>query len=496
MPEYLKALIVILILSSATFMLARGSACAAAIAPADYARRRNLWLALTLIAFLAHNFWVLMLIAGVILALVAARDPNRPALYFFVLFAIPQISQPISGLGVINQFFVLDFVRLLALTVLLPAAYALYQQEVRNGERFNMTDKLLIAYLLLNIALQYLAISFTGTMRNAFYSFIDVFLPYYVLSRSLRTDAGLRDATMSFVIAGLVLAVIGIFEFSRHWLLYYQLGGALGINWEYSSGYLGREENLRAVATTGQPIVLGYVVATAFGLFLYARNLASGSFTAIFLLGLLLGGLIAALSRGPWVGAAVMFVVYLLAAGRRVPANLAKLALAAVVLLPALYMTPYWDKLINYLPFIGEVDAGNVTYRQRLLEISIQIILENPLFGSSDFIYFLEEMRQGQGIIDIVNSFLMIALRSGLIGLSLFLAFFGTIMVGIVRRMKRAPADDEVRQLGQALLATLVGILVMIFTVSSINAVPVVYWALAGLGLAYARMADPAPTSR
>jgi O-antigen ligase len=316
-----------------------------------------------------------------------------------------------------------------------------------------------------------------------------------VLSRSLRTHAELRDAATSFVVAGLVLAVIGMFEFSRHWLLYYQLDDALGIDWDYG-GYLEREETLRAMATTGQSIVLGYVVATAFGLFLYARNLASGSFTAILLLGLLLGGLIAALSRGPWVGAAVMFVVYLLTTGRRASANLAKLALAAVILLPALYMTPYWDKLINYLPFIGEVDAGNVTYRQRLLEISIQIILENPLFGSSDFIYYLEEMRQGQGIIDIVNSFLMIALRSGLVGLSLFLGFFGTIMVGIFKRMRRAPDDGEVRQLGQALLATLVGILVMIFTVSSINAVPVVYWALAGMGLAYVRMADSAPTAR
>lgn len=495
MPEYLKALIVILVLSSATFMLARGPACAVAIAPADYARRRNLWLALTLIAFLAHNFWIFMLVAGVVLALVASRDPNRPALYCFVLFAIPQIAQAIPGLGIINQFFVLDFVRLLALTVLLPAAYVLYRQQAGHGERLNTIDWLLIAYLLLNMALQYLAISLTATMRNAFYSFIDVFLPYYVLSRSLRTHAELRDAATSFVVAGLVLAVIGMFEFSRHWLLYYQLDKTLGIDWDYG-GYLEREETLRAMATTGQSIVLGYVVATAFGLFLYVRNLVSGSFTVILLLGLLLGGLIASLSRGPWVGAAVMFVVYLFAAGRRAPANLTKLALAAVVLLPALYMTPYWDKLINYLPFIGEVDVGNVTYRQRLLEISIQIILENPLFGSPDFIYYLEEMRQGQGIIDIVNSFLMIALRSGLVGLSLFLGFFGTIMVGIFKRMRRAPDDGEVRQLGQALLATLLGILVMIFTVSSINAVPVVYWALAGMGLAYVRMADSAPTAR
>jgi hypothetical protein len=45
--------------------------------------------------------------------------------------------------------------------------------------------------------------------------------------------------------------------------------------------------------------------------------------------------------------------------------------------------------------------------------------------------------------------------------------------------------DDEQRQLGRALLATLVGILVIIFTVSSITIIPTVYWSVAGLGVAY-----------
>ncbi|MNE91016.1 hypothetical protein D3C80_1885800 [compost metagenome] len=48
--------------------------------------------------------------------------------------------------------------------------------------------------------------------------------------------------------------------------------------------------------------------------------------------------------------------------------------------------------------------------------------------------------------------------------------------------------DDEHRLLGRALLATLVGILVIIFTVSSITFIPVVYWSIAGLGVAYIQM--------
>jgi hypothetical protein len=38
------------------------------------------------------------------------------------------------------------------------------------------------------------------------------------------------------------------------------------------------------------------------------------------------------------------------------------------------------------------------------------------------------------------------------------------------------------------LLATLIGILVIIFTVSSITFIPVVYWSIAGLGVAYIQM--------
>jgi hypothetical protein len=42
--------------------------------------------------------------------------------------------------------------------------------------------------------------------------------------------------------------------------------------------------------------------------------------------------------------------------------------------------------------------------------------------------------------------------------------------------------------LGQALIATLLGILVIIFTASSITVIPVIYWSVAGLGVGYARM--------
>jgi O-antigen ligase len=89
-----------------------------------------------------------------------------------------------------------------------------------------------------------------------------------------------------------------------------------------------------------------------------------------------------------------------------------------------------------------------------------------------------------------VNTYINVALQVGLVGLTLFVAFFVTVLLGIRKAMRSFPdKDDERRRLGRALLATLAGIMVTIVTVSSITFIPIVYWSVAGLGVAYVQMA-------
>jgi O-antigen ligase len=124
------------------------------------------------------------------------------------------------------------------------------------------------------------------------------------------------------------------------------------------------------------------------------------------------------------------------------------------------------------------------------MEISIQVIMQNPFFGAPDFLTSpaMQELMQG-GIIDVVNSYLWVGLTSGLVGLSLFSGFFIAVAVGIFKGMRNVPdGNDELFLLGRALFSVLLGILVIIFTVSSITVVPVIYWSVAGLGVAYARI--------
>ena len=85
----------------------------------------------------------------------------------------------------------------------------------------------------------------------------------------------------------------------------------------------------------------------------------------------------------------------------------------------------------------------------------------------------------------------MVALNSGMVGLSLFLGFFAAILIGLWQVAKY----DAYQKLGlgncaRALAATSpLQDLVTIATVSSIDFIPYVYWSFAGLCVAFIRIA-------
>ncbi len=488
MPEHLRALVFILAMSGVVFAFARPPACEL-IECADFNRRRNAWFAITLAAFLAHNFWIYVLLASLLLINWSSRESNRVALYFAVLFAVPAASAQIPGLGLVNYLIALDHLRLLALAILLPAYLNLLGKS--DTVRFGRTapDKILLLYLLLQIILQLRETSLTDTLRQGLYLFLDVFLPYFVISRSLRSLPDFRHALLAFVIAAMLLAAVGIFEAARHWLLYQSLVGALGLDWGYSA-YLPRSGIIRALATAGQPIPLGYLMAVAIGFFLYLQGVIKNKAARRLGLALLLGGLIAPLSRGPWVGALALIVIFI-ATGPSAMRRLTAFGVAGSLALPLLSILPGGSRIIDFLPFVGTIEKENIDYRDRLIDNTLAVIDRHPWFGSVDFARTpeMQAMIQGQGIIDVVNTYLLTALQSGYVGMGLFVAFFVFAGWGIFSALRRLPdKESEACLLGRSLLATLLAAMLIIFTVSPITVIPVIYWSMAGMGVAYAQM--------
>ena len=75
------------------------------------------------------------------------------------------------------------------------------------------------------------------------------------------------------------------------------------------------------------------------------------------------------------------------------------------------------------MPFVGHIGAETVSYREHLFRVSLDVIQLNPIFGSPNFLMQMEELRTGEGIIDLVNAYLAFALAYGLVGLGLFVGF-------------------------------------------------------------------------
>jgi O-antigen ligase len=488
MPEYIRALIVVLSFAFIIFAFA-GRPVRELVPVGEFNRRRNLWFALTILGFLAQSFWIYASIAGLILFHSVQRETNIAALYLFLLAVVPVSYVEIPGFGLVSFLFQISHHRLLALVILLPAFLALAGRKSTLRFGTMTADKLILAYLVLVVLLYLRETSVTDTLRKGLYQFTDVFLPYYVISRSLRNLDEFRSAILSLVVAAMILAIIGIFEAGRHWLLYSSMVDALDLG-DAKTGYLRRSGILRAVASTGQPIALGFIMAVAIGLYLYLQKLITSTFHRRMGMLLLFGGLLAPLSRGPWVGMVFIIAVFV-ATGKHATRKLTILLLAGILALPLMAILPGGARIINLIPFIGETEKSNLDYRQKLFEQSMIVIKRNPWFGSVDFMSTreMESVRAGHGMIDIVNSYLAVALETGFIGAALFIGFFLIVCWGIYRGFRRLPGkDSEEHLLGRALLASIAGILLIIATVSSITLIPLVYWSIAGMGVAYINM--------
>lgn len=493
MPEHLRALVVVLVLSGLVFFVARKPLLQVVGAATTQSWRRT-WLGFTALAFLAPHFWIFgALVCLWLLASLRRESGVVAGFYLLVLFAFPPATIQVPGMGLVNYLVELNYTRLLALTLLLPTAFLLRQQQGVWRVGSTWPDKCMLVYVLLLAALEFRATSVTDALRSCLYLLLDMWLPYYVVSRSVRSMEAFKAALLGMVLAGLLLAALGVFEYLKFWRLYADAVNNLGLDWSLGH-YQGRAGSLRASASLGHSIVFGYFMVVCLGAYLFLKEQIQHSWQRKLGGVLLLAGLMASLSRGPWVGAVACLLAFI-ATGPKPVLKVTSALLAGVATIPVLMLFPAGQKVVDLLPFIGTVEAENIDYRSRLLDNALIVIQRNLWLGSEDYMSTPEmlSMIQGEGIIDIVNSYLRIALDSGVVGLALFLGVLLGNAWAVWQCQKCWPAGSPEKLLGRSLLASMAGAMVTIFTVSSISLVPIVYWCLAGLGLAYTQTFKPQP---
>lgn len=460
MLSNLKALVVVLVAAWAAFALLRPM-CLQFMAESTYARRRNVWFALTIVAFASPSFAIYALFAMVLLIWAARRDSNPLALYVLVTFVVPNVRFYLPGV-VVSQLFDITQYRILSLAVLVPTMWRICTQPSQwSPRRLRITDLVLLGFLLLQLIVLIPYESSTNTLRRGFLLGIDVFVVFYCFSRVSSRDQ-LNDLMVCFVVSCTVMAPIAIFEYYKGWLLYTGLASLWGD--PNSFAWLFRGDGLRAQAAAGHSINLGYVEAIALGLLMYLRPKTSPGLIGWAPVGLCAIAVFVSGSRGAWVTAAVAIAVFAFLrpnAGRRLAAT----AGLAVLIVTAMYFSPLKESVLDRLPIIGTTDQDTVLYRQQLAEISWQLIRQNPLFGDPFVYAHMESLRQGQGIIDIVNGYLYTALFNGGVGLVLQVGVFLSSLWQAFKAwadVRKSDVDGASR--GAALLACFVATLVFIAT--------------------------------
>jgi hypothetical protein len=447
----LKALVVVLAFAVVTFRVA-APLCLRFMSVETFTRRRNLWFALTIVAFASPSFWIFAAFALIALAVAASRDENPLALYLFVVFVIPNVSIPIPSV-IINQFFSLSHYRILSLVILIPVVWRL--ATVQPGVRsFRTEDGLLAAFLLLQVVLFMPYEALTNTARRAFLFLLDTFVVFYAFARVSDRDK-IADAMAAFWMAALLMAPVAVFENLKGWMLYTGLNSYWGDPNEFS--WLFRGESLRAQASSGHSLNLGFQLAMGFGAYLYLRLRNPSRLSDAVILATMSLGLLASYSRAGWVTAMLVGAVVLVLRPRA-SSRIARSIVTLAVVIAAMYFTPLKESVIDQLPFIGTVSQNTIEYRQQLFDTALPLIREHPFFGDP-FVYLnMEALRQGQGIIDIVNGYLFTALFSGLVGLTLQTGIFvAALFRGWAAQFRARVMDEDLGLMGAALLSCLAG---------------------------------------
>ncbi|MCM8731657.1 O-antigen ligase family protein [Hephaestia sp. GCM10023244] len=384
----------------------------------------------------------------------------RARLMLFCLPLMPIMTKTfaVSGLTILQ----LNFAGLLAIGF----AIALFRDDSHPpATRLARWDMAFVLMMAVQFVIDARGNDLTFSMRAFMQVIVNLGLPYVAISRAFARVQVPNDLLMALLVAGCVIAAIASFESAHSWLLYDNMGAHIGADRELASGYVKQRGGLlRGRASfpesTGLSLLLGLLIVILVALRKQIET--RGAFlTMLLLLGC---GLFFTLARIGYIAVAVGLVACCIGERRwgalaRLVATL-PLAAGAIMLLativPALAAS------------IGASDdaAGSVDYRSELLSRGLGIVRQYWATGLSlkDLYALLEPLRQGEGIIDLVNQPLTIFMRAGVIGGVLYFVMFAAILVRTFTAIPRLP--DEARATAVACFAALVAIIASLTTTS------------------------------
>ena len=317
-----------------------------------------------------------------------------------------------------------------------------------KGARYSLADLPAFAIMFVLAFISARDSSLTNVMRVAVQISLSLFLPYYIVKKSINDADALRSAVLFVVAAGLSVAAVAIFDSVKAWPMYQPFRNQFGI---YGLANVKmRGGMLRAGGPMMNPPLSAALLALCFVTTFAARDLFKSAAKHRILLTIIAVGLFSVQSRTGWLGA-VAGCLGVLLSRRGVTGMIAPVAALSLALGSVYGLTLVNERAANLLGFSS--DAKNSSeYRDRLYDRGVELVRQHPAIGQPPSVVTrqMEDLRQGEGIIDFVNGYLGVALFSGLSGLALFAGGIATQAVASyrARRVSRARGWGSLSDLG------------------------------------------------
>ncbi|MBO9714532.1 hypothetical protein [Sphingomonas sp.] len=317
-----------------------------------------------------------------------------------------------------------------------------------------------------------------------------VVLSYFVLRKNLMRAVDFRMVLAALVVSGVILSVYAVYEAKSGWAVFDLMKRQIMMGSMQSHNLMVRGGMLRASTTMSGPLMLACYLTIAFLAAAISRRAFKSELVWLGIMGALVVGVLACQSRGNLV-AIVLGLLVLLVAQRR--AKIAVFVAVGVGLMGGLAVVAASQSLFAS-SFIG-LNAGEtrggvkyLDYREVLLKRGLEEGAKHRWFGASlkKNLDDMSDIEENGGLIDLVNTYLLIYLVSGIAGLGVILA----ALLAVIRNLlKSRPKKTEDPSLWAFAVAGLIAVIVQLSFMSYIDRMPM----LLMLVLAAARwVSDPA----
>ncbi|ODS23126.1 hypothetical protein AB835_10415 [Candidatus Endobugula sertula] len=403
------------------------------------------------------------------------------AIYFYLVL-LPVFPLAVSwsiGLPGIDVLIILNHNRVLLLCLFGPLFLRLLGRGIPvidpAKSYSGVADRLILFYIFIECFTHFRDDNSLVAARNSILVFIDIWLPYFVISRSIKN---VDTALVVVVYTAAMLAVLSIIEEKVFYRIYDAITLPMGEPFKLMKLRGGK---LRTFASMNNPLVLGFFFALSFLVAVKIRSLLRCPiYVPLFLGALIILGVEASGSRSPLAANFIGFLVLIWwFFGRQFVKKTATYAFIFFILFLVWFFSGGIDLVLQL-----DNEQGTFYYRYELILNSMHLIKENLLFGSSPAIFLQDPILmnsiQGEGIIDVTNTYLFLMLKSGIFSLLAFLGIWLTVLRGLY-------VVETPEHTASILMSVSISTMFMLFICSPILFVPAYFWILIALSIGLIR---------